>query len=274
MTDLFNRINLQQGAKRGVVLLVLLNGLVFILFSTLCLLFFSQGIKPEEIAIYFQLNASLSDSLQFPWTIISHLFSHFGFLHLLFNLLFLWVVGSLFENFFGKKWVILTYILGGIFGNLIHVLVMNEDVYGASASIMALFVAAAFHQPKLTIMLFGVINIPIYVLAILFVVIDFLGLGLDDQKAHLAHLGGALFGLIFSIGKNNLIPRLDFGIPRKDQFFRKKQVKKRYKSDEEFNEEKVLNQKKIDQILDKISSSGYESLTKKEKDFLFKQGKP
>lgn len=274
MTDLFNRINLQQGAKRGVVLLVLLNGLVFILFSTLCLLFFSQGIKPEELAIYFHLNASLSDSLQFPWTIISHLFSHFGFLHLLFNLLFLWVVGSLFENFFGKKWLILTYILGGLFGNLIHVLVMNEDVYGASASIMALFVAAAFHQPKLPIMLFGVINIPIYVLAILFVVIDFLGLGLDDQKAHLAHLGGALFGLIFSIGKNNLIPRLDFGIPRKDQFFRKTQREKRYKSDEEFNEEKVLNQKKIDQILDKISSSGYESLTKKEKDFLFKQGKP
>jgi membrane associated rhomboid family serine protease len=272
MNGRFDRLSSQLSLKKGVLFLLSANVAFFVLYWLIGFFYINQGSSPSKAAIFFQLNAPFSEIIRFPWTLITNILSHFEFLHLAFNLLFLFAVGSLFDSYFGTKSLLFTYFFAGIFGNVLHLLLMNQDVYGASASVMGLFVAACLHQPKLPIMLFGVFNIPIYVLAIGVISLDFIGRGINDQKAHLAHIGGAFYGVLFVFGKR-MVQSGGFPSIGRNSNFRKKTNKVRYKSDEEFNEEKFNNQKKIDQILDKISKSGYGSLSKAEKDFLFKQGK-
>jgi hypothetical protein len=153
-------------------------------------------------------------------------------------------------------------------------------ILGASGSIMAIFTALAFYQPNLQVSLFGVFPIRIYFLALFFLFKDLINIGTDDQIAHFAHLGGAIFGLL-SIqnlhSAKNILTRLEGFFSRIFAFFKPKKkvkpTKTRFKTDEEFNHEKHLKQVKMDQILDKISKSGYDSLTKAEKEFLFNQSK-
>ena len=264
MTNVFNQFNFQKGLKKGHVTLILVNVLVFILAALLRMLVINYN---------FQLNAPISKLLDFPWTLVTNLFFHGDFFHLFFNLIFLFAVGSLFEKYYGKKGLYLIYLFGGIFGNVMHVLIMNQAVYGASASIMALFVAVTLYQPKLPVMLFGVINFPIYSIALVFIIFDLVGLGMNDQKAHLAHLCGAFFGLIYYLGINKFQGISGMNAFDKILFLKNRNTSTRYKTDEEYNEEKFKNQQRVDQILDKISRSGYDSLSKSERDFLFKQGK-
>jgi hypothetical protein len=145
---------------------------------------------------------------------------------------------------------------------------------------MAIFTALAFYQPNIQVSLFGIFPIRIYFLALFFLFKDLINIGTDDQIAHFAHLGGAIFGLL-SIqnlhSSKNILTRLEGVLLRIISFFKPKEkvkrTKTRFKTDEEFNHEKHLKQVKMDQILDKISKSGYDSLTKAEKDFLFNQSK-
>jgi hypothetical protein len=150
---------------------------------------------------------------------------------------------------------------------------------------MAIFMALAFYRPNLNVMLFGVFPVRLIFLALFFLLSDLISLGMNDGVAHFAHLGGAIFGAL-SIrnlsSKNNIMERLqkwgDSLMKTIRSIFKKspKQPKRsnvRMKTDEEYNIEKKTKQEKIDQILDKISKSGYESLTRQEKDFLFNQSK-
>jgi predicted DNA-binding antitoxin AbrB/MazE fold protein len=160
---------------------------------------------------------------------------------------------------------------------------------GASGSIMAIFSALAFYRPNLTVNLFGIFPIRLIFLAGIFILSDLISLGLDDKTAHFAHIGGVIIGLL-SIknlhSKTNIVTGFQRFIESIGGFFSglfkpksKLTVKKggatnaRFKTDEEFIVEAKLRQQKIDAILDKISKSGYESLTKAEKDFLFQQSK-
>ena len=134
--------------------------------------------------------------------------------------------------------------------------------------------------------LFGILPVKIIILAGLYFVYDLLSIGTNDGTAHFAHLGGAIFGY-FAVQKvntpKNVLVRMErtwntLGARFKTLFTNKKPKLKvqyggRRKSDEEFNTEKVARQKKIDAILDKISKSGYESLSSKEKDLLFDESK-
>jgi hypothetical protein len=204
-------------------------------------------------------------------------------------MLFLYFSGRFFEQYFSRKKLWLTYLFGGICGGILELVAnnlfpalqgTNVVILGASGSIMAIFTALAFYQPNLQVQLFGIFPIRIYFLALFFLFKDLINIGTDDQIAHFAHLGGALFGLL-SIQKmhssKNILTRLEgFFIRIKGLFSVKKQPKKtrtRFKSDEEFNVEKRQKQERMDEILDKISQSGYDSLTKAEKDFLFNQSK-
>jgi membrane associated rhomboid family serine protease len=238
----------------------------------------------------FALDTDLLGFIQKPWGILTSIFSHFGLWHLIFNMLFLYFSGQLFEQIFDKRRLWQTYIFGGIAGGLLEIAAhylfpsfQNTDnvVVGASGSIMAIFTALAFHSPNIRVSLFGIIPVKIYFIAIFFLLNDLIGItNQSDNVAHFAHLGGALFGLI-SIqslhSKSNILNILAsfFDRMKKSVNSNKSQrsSKSKFKTDEQYNLEKKIRQEKTDAILDKISKSGYESLTKEEKDFLFNQSK-
>lgn len=226
-----------------------------------------------------------------PWTIFTYMFAQFSIWHLLFNMLMLFYFGSLFLSFLDQKRLLYTYIVAGIFGALVeilaHLLIPNiggTGVVGASGSIMGILAAVAYHKPNQIIHLFGIIQLRLIFLALFLFILDFIALGTGDGTAHFAHIGGALAGFLASYNihsPNNMINLLQrFGDSILRLFSRKPKLKvkkggtnPRMKTDEEYAEEKKIKQQEIDRILDKISKSGYESLTKKEKDFLFNQSK-
>jgi len=233
---------------------------------------------------WLALPASISILINKPWTIITYMFLHANFFHLLFNLLWLYWFGKLFGEFIGYNKLLVNYILGGILGGLIFILSYNifpaftnyKDyslAMGASASIMAIVVSTSLYIPnyKINILFLGSIKI-IYIM-IFSLLIDFLTIDQGNPGGKISHLGGALWGYLFIVLYKNKIDITKFFNKWK---FNKKPVKVFYQrplTDEEYNYQRAERQKKIDEILDKISRSGYNSLTKEEKELLFKATK-
>ncbi|WP_316930912.1 rhomboid family intramembrane serine protease [Lacinutrix jangbogonensis] len=243
---------------------------------------------------YFELPPNFSDALMQPWSIISYAFLHYGALHLAFNMIWLYFCGKLFLNLFNTKMAINLYFLGSIFGGLNFLLFYNlfpvyfADKYfpliGASAAVRAIFIFICAYMPNNEVRLITW-NIKIWYIGAALVALDVIGLSGVNAGGSLAHLGGALLGYIYAkqlvkgndIGKG--FERLLDTINNWFKASKKGNLKTVYKDKSkvggytkgEFSE--FNNQKKIDIILDKISKSGYESLTAKEKEFLFKAGK-
>jgi len=266
--------------------LIIVNVAVFVLIQIYLAIFRLGGLVSEDLPnTLFTLDTSLTGFLYKPWGIITSIFAHFDLFHLFSNMLFLYFSGKFFEQIWSGKQLLITYILGGIFGGIAEIAVQSifystENngalVIGASGSIMAIFIAVAFHSPQTQLLLFGKFSIRLYFLAIFFLIQDIIGIGTKDTTAHFAHIGGALFGIL-SIVTTKFIPAKS---PNSKGFFnqlfkssKKKTVTPRFKSDEAYNQEKRTHQEKTDSILDKISKGGYESLNQSEKDFLFKQSK-
>jgi membrane associated rhomboid family serine protease len=266
--------------------LIIVNVAVFILIQIYLAIFRLGGLVSEDLPnTLFTLDTNLTGFLHKPWGLITSIFAHFDLFHLFSNMLFLYFSGKFFEQIWSGKQLLITYILGGIFGGIAEIAVQSTFystenngalVIGASGSIMAIFIAVAFHSPQTQLLLFGKFSIRLYFLAIFFLIQDIIGIGTKDTTAHFAHIGGALFGIL-SIVTTKFIPaksRNSKGFF--NQIFKsskKKTVTPRFKSDEAYNQEKRTHQQKTDSILDKISKGGYESLNQSEKDFLFKQSK-
>lgn len=230
-----------------------------------------------------------------PWTIVSYMFVHEGFLHLLFNMLWLFWFGRLFQEFLGKARLSAVYILGGLSGAGLFMLAYNifpafqEAKYssvaiGASASVMAIVFAVAFYNPSYKIYLFLIGPVKLVHIALVTILIDVLSLSAGNAGGHLAHLGGALYGYLFAMNyrKNRDISHFFVGIIDwfSKLFTRKPRMKVKYgekkassMNDKEYNASKKGEQDRINKILDKISKSGYDSLTAEEKQILFKSGR-
>jgi len=247
----------------------------------------------------FSLNTEPSKFILAPWGLITSMFSHFSFFHFLMNMLMLYFSGKMFEQLFSRKRLLNTYLLGGIVGSIFEIIArsifpvfqnVNVGVVGASGSIMAIFIALALYKPNLQVMLFGVIPVKLIVLAAVFFGIDLFALAKNDGTAHFVHIGGALLGAISIKNINspsNLIALFQkltdcvfsfftkFGKNKKPVFTVKTggSARGNVKTDEEFNYESKQRQVQVDVILDKIAKSGYESLSKAEKQFLFDQSK-
>lgn len=245
----------------------------------------------------FALQGNLSELIRHPWGIVTNIFSHIDGWHFFFNMLMLFFIGQIFVQVFSSKRLLHTYILGGILGSLVEILAnnifpgygaTNFAVLGASGAIMAMFMAVAFKHPQMKLNLFGVLPVPIIVLAAIYLISNFISLGNDSNTAHFAHLGGALFGYLSILNfnsKKNIVTtsiRITDSLKEKWKGFRnpsKMRVKKggnpkvnyNTRSDEAYVEHKKQKQEVVDAILDKISKSGYDSLTKKEKQILFEQ---
>jgi len=252
----------------------------------------------ETVQLYLAAPVDPAELVYRPWTLVTQLFTHAGFVHLLFNMIMLFFAGRMFVHFFGEKRLLQTYILGGIAAYLIHVIAFYSFpiyadapagvVLGASGCIYAIFTALVIHRPTLKVQLIFIpIGIPIFVFFILFILGDFRGIMNEDPKdnvAHFAHIGGAIFGALSIININsqkNFMNRFERWLAKFKwpSFKRKPKVKvhesstARKMTDEEYNYASKAHQKRIDGILEKISKKGYEGLTQEEKDILFNESK-
>jgi membrane associated rhomboid family serine protease len=288
--NLFEELKFQLKSGTMTNKLVIVNICVFLLIHLLFALEKISGVSFISILIQktFTLDATLIGALSMPWGFITSIFAHFDLMHIFSNLIFLYFAGNLFERYFNSRMLLLTYLFGGLAGGLGEVisttlLFPNEyhTVLGASGSVMAIFAALAFYSPNTKVFLFGVLPVRLFVLALFFLANDLIGIGnANDHIAHFAHLGGALFGFLAMQNLNspkNILTKIDELSKRIRETFKRigkaKPKKRRTKSDEEYNYEKKNKQDQTDLILDKISKSGYDSLSKKEKDFLFNQSK-
>lgn len=271
--------------------LIGINVLVFIASGLLAVLF---GIPKDALLNWFELPEDINEFITKPWTLVTYAFFHGSLGHIFWNMLLLYFFGRIFLNLFDNQRFLNVYFLGIIFGGLLFMLgynvfpmllSTNAILIGASAGVSAvlIFVCAYIPSREVRIIFF---NIKLWQLAVFVVLKDVISLSMGSNVGGmLAHFGGILLGYVYAtqLLKGNDIgsgfAKLWKGIaqlfkPREKKgplktVYKKKTSKNRAKVDYD----KAAHQKKIDDILDKISKSGYESLSKAEKDFLFKAGK-
>jgi len=240
---------------------------------------------------YLSVPASVGQLLLQPWSIITYMFLHVDFFHILFNMIWLFWFGKIFLDYLSGRQLLWVYILGGLSGGLFFILAYNifpvfhvnisgAFALGASASVMAIVAAIATLMPDYPLYLLFIGKIKLKHIAIFTVVMDFLLIKSDNPGGHIAHLGGMSWGLIYTLfylkqqNKGGIVGMLSQRLHRMFRVSRKPRFKvyhsQRPVSDDEYNKNKINKQEKIDIILDKISKSGYSSLTKEEKELLFR----
>jgi membrane associated rhomboid family serine protease len=273
--------------------LIYINLAVFLLVKILSVFTFFFQIQPTQLPFlikWLSVPADTSELIGKPWTVFTYMFLHQDFLHILFNMLWLFWFGRIFLTYLDQKKLLSIYLIGGLTGAATYIFAYNlfpvfEDVrwgayaLGASASVMAVVLATVVYAPNHTIHLFFLGPIKIKHIAIVFLITDIINIPNGNAGGHIAHLGGAFYGWLFisqlrkgkdiSSGFNAMMDSL-FNL-----FKRKKKMKVSYKntrsmSDEEYNKSKKVNQEELNRILEKIAKSGYDSLTKEEKEILFK----
>lgn len=294
--------DLKRSFKTGSSLtrLIYVNSFVFIFIKIMEMLAVLMG-RPEmatNVLSYLAIPASMDVLLSRPWTIITYMFLHQGFIHFIFNMMWLYWFGKIFINFLDQRKLVALYLLGGVTGGLLYVAVFNifpafagavnvSIALGASASVMAIVIGIAVYMPEmeLSLFLFGRIKLK-YLALITFLITSIFDFSVNTG-GKIAHIGGALMGLAYGEGLKSgkdigawLNAFIDFLVtmfkPRRKLkvTYRKPKTDsyKKSKTDYEYNKSKAEHQKAIDHILDKISKGGYESLTKEEKELLFREG--
>jgi membrane associated rhomboid family serine protease len=244
---------------------------------------------------YVSLSSNGLDLFWKPWSVLTYVFFHSGIIHVVLNMLMLFYVSRLFTTFFTQKQLLGSYILGGIFSGIVYLVGytflptlvhVNTSLVGASGAIMTILIATVTYQPFMDVRLFGVWKLPLWQVAFFLLFVDLIQLPMNNTGGHIAHLAGALFGFIYikllvnGADLSNVITTiLDFFVnlfqPKKATPFKKVHVnpKKPVVKSQSKIVVKDKSQQQIDEILDKISQSGYDSLTAEEKEFLFKAGK-
>jgi len=271
--------------------LIYINIAVFLLITisaAVGYLFNNPGLS-DKILDLISVPSSVRALVLRPWTIITYMFVHKDLWHILFNMLWLYWFGTIFLEYLDQRKLVAVYLLGGISGAIVYILSFNifpaftglvaESVaIGASASVMAIVIAIAAYVPDYTIhlFLFGRVKIKYMALAI-FVLTSVMDFSVNSG-GKLAHMGGALFGYLYTLNLRqgrDVGKRLNKVIDLLATLFKpRKKLKvthKRPVTEYEFNKIKTEQQSKINSILDKISKGGYDSLTREEKETLFKE---
>ena len=257
-------------------------------------LFLSSLDQHVNVTSWLAVPASLGQLATRPWTLFTYMFLHEGFMHILFNMLWLYWMGIIFLEYLGPQKLFSTYVLGGIAGALLYILsfnvfplfrpVLNESfALGASAAVLAITVGIATLLPNYSIRLLLIGNVPLKYIAGFTLLLDLIQISGTNAGGHIAHLGGAMFGFVYirqlqkgkdlAEGFNKIIDKLKSWFGGNNTSFRRTSRKARAVSDEDYIQDKKSRQEQIDRILDKISKSGYGSLTQKEKDILFRSSK-
>lgn len=281
-----------------VMRLIMVNVAVWLLLRLFDLPFWLVNRQAPDLLGWLWSTSNLGALLHRPWTVVTYMFVHWDFGHIFFNMLMLWFMGRLFEVLLGAKRVLGNYLLGGLSGLALYIVGYNalpvfadlapvSTIHGASAAVMAVLVGIAAYRPELEVSLILIGPVRLKWIALALVLIDLVSVRTSGNSGgHLAHIGGALYGYFASMQLrkgndwslafvNGLARMTSFITPKRGPRLR---VEKPYsrsarQSDTAYNKAKQDQQARIDAILDKISRSGYDSLSKDEKDFLFKAGK-
>ncbi len=270
--------------------IIVINVAVYLLVR---LLTFLLRLPAWSLERWFELPRGITEFLMQPWSIVTYAFLHGTFLHLFFNMLLLYYVARIFFNYFGPRRFVNVYFLGVMLGGAFFLLAYNlfpafsgsnSPLIGASAGVMAVLIFICTYIPQQEVRVFF-FNLKLWHIGAFFVLLDLAFIPLNDNPGgRIAHLGGALLGYLYArkslegkdmgAGFSRLLDQLGQLFQRK----KKAPMKTVYRKEKstatsKVDYEKETRQRKIDKILDKISKSGYDSLTKAEKDFLFKAGK-
>ena len=273
-----------------VLKIIVINTLIFLIFY-LGSFFFK--LSPSTLVSWFVLPTSFLEIVCQPWSFVTYAFLHAGFWHLFWNMYLLYWFGLYVLNLFTSKRFLTIYLLGAINGGLFYVLAYNffpvfnnisSNLMGASAAVLAIVIFIATYTPEAMVRIFT-FRIKLWQIGLVMVLLDLLQLPSSGNAGGLiAHMGGAIFGYVYAI---HLKKGNDIGIWfenfmdllvnlfKSNKYKHFKQVHKTKQSAPKNTKRNPTTnyQIKIDRILDKIGKSGYDSLTKAEKDFLFKAGK-
>lgn len=282
--------------------LIGINVAVFILFFFFKTLAFLFNFNADFVLEWLVFPKELGEFIFKPWSIITYAFLHSGIWHLLSNMLILYFSGVYFLNYFSPKKLLNFYFLGAIFGALVYMASYNlfpafqgtgrSYLLGASAAVMSILVGIATHIPHMRVRLILLGSIKLWWIAAFLVVIDIIQIPISNPGGHLAHLGGAGFGYLYAkqLGRgNNIASGFEKFLDWFGSLFSSKSAPQKRSNLKTVHKRKPSagtpsgfsvrarnkreQQEKIDAILDKISKSGYDSLTKQEKDYLFNAGK-
>ena len=264
------------------------------------LIIWNIGIFLVSIPLYYQFRFGFFDypdwlalrsdwhyALTHPWTLFTYAFLHASFMHLLFNMLMLYFSGRLFLTFFSQTQLLGVYVWAAIFSGLMFVvgyLVLGQSsrLVGASAAVMAVLVAVTIYMPTMEVRLWGIISMKLWHLTAIFLVLDILFVLIENTGGHIAHLAGAFFGYLYikllqnGTDLSKIVSSVTGIFGRKPKA-RMKTVHKNVNRTQPRSAPKIVikdkTQQQIDEILDKIGRSGYDSLSKEEKEFLGRAGK-
>lgn len=268
--------------------LIYINLAVFLIYNLIRAFLFLGGTPVGSAYAYLlAVPADVLSLLVRPWTLLTYMFFHEEFLHILFNLLWLYWFGQLFLMFLSQRQLVGVYILGGISGAILFIVAYNlipvfrpesgiAIALGASASVLAIVIAVSTLRPNHTIYLLFLGPVKLKYLALFTIILDVISIPVSNAGGHIAHLGGALFGFLYvkALAKGwDLTRPFGWFSGLRNIFKRKSKLKVDHRSanpDYDYNYRKTVQGQNIDKILDKISKSGYDSLTKEEKDTLFR----
>ncbi len=280
----------------GLIQLILINVIIFVAFGIfeVLSLWSGNGSFFSLISSFITLPSNIDSFIFRPWTLVTYAFIHHGFMHILFNMLFLYWFGRLIKEYLGGQRVISIFFLGVIAGGILYIVLYNvlplfqdavggSRLAGASAGVFAIVVGAATFMPNYTLFLLFIGPVKIKYIALFYVLLSFLQSAGSNAGGEIAHMGGALMGFVFI---KQLQKGTDWGTPitsfiewMKSFFVRQPKIKVTYsnknktQSSSSTSKQSKSDQDEIDIILDKISDSGYESLTSDEKQKLFNASK-
>ena len=248
--------------------IIIVNIIVFLLPLISNTFLFLFNLDQLNVIKYFDLHPNLDQIIKSPWSIVTYSFFHVDFFHIFWNMLILYLVSDYFLSFLNNKKFIEIYFYGAISGGLFFIISYNifpvfensfSPLIGSSAAVYSLliFVCAYFPDTSINLIFF---NVKLKNLGLFYVLLSLIQIPFSNAGGNIAHLGGALYGFYYAKNFNLSNSQVDFII----NFINNVKTKPKENRD---------NQKDIDIILDKISKSGYESLTKREKEFLFKNSK-
>jgi len=273
---------------------IIINALVFavlIIFQAILFLAQSRGIYTR---VLYQLALSSDGAvlLRHPWTLLTYAFVHENFFHILFNMLNLYWFGQIIREYLGDRRLISLYVLGALAGGVFFLLAYNflpvfqgrigQPVIGASAAVTAIIVAAATLLPDYTFMLILLGPVKIKWIAAVVVIISLAGINGGNPGGEITHLGGALMGFLFvkqlKAGRDMGQPVVATGTWLSRVFQRGPAMKVTHRNAASSPGRPAASNagpsatppEEVDLILDKISRSGYESLSKDEKQKLFR----
>jgi len=286
-------------ASNALVLLLAINIILFVILAFLKAVFFLQykdnaaalNFYYDNVLNQFTLPAALDKLATKPWTILTYMFSHDSVWHLLGNMLWLWVFGYIFLDLTGNRKIVPVYLYGAFAGAVAFLLAYNllpglhqylphASILGASAGVMAIAVAVTTIAPGYRIFPMILGGIPIWVLMLIYLLIDVASIPLSNTGGHISHLAGALTGFLFiysfrrgydwSEWMNNFFDWVA-NLFNPDKPKKGKTIKQElfYKSETRpYKKTPNITEQRINEILDKINQKGFHSLTDEEKDLL------